>query len=687
MLSPAKRGVDVPQKEVSRYPARSVVAQVAVAITVIVGLMLSATYSYTLFHTLAEAFAVVVAAGAFMVAWNARRFIDNDYILFLGVSLLFVAFVDLLHTISYRGMGILPTDVPGGDLDLPTQLWLAGRYLQVSGFLLAPLFVRRRVRPYLTAGLYALVTAALLISIVPLRVFPTALTPEGLTPFKIASEYAIVVGLAVAARLLWRHRAAFASNVHRLLLAAIAVTAMAELAFTLYTDPFGPANMVGHLVRIVAFYLTYRAIIGTALSRPYSIIFRELKQSETRLRREKRLSDALNLITLGLSSSLEPDAVLRGVAEQVEDALGARQAGVSVRLDDREMTVHGEGGDHLHDEHERLHEALHALLDERMPDRRPVLVSSDDADERLAAVMGHERTGYAIAAPVIMDGRLRGMLSVGREAPFDRSERDFVGTLGVSISLAMENATHYEAEHRVAEILQESMSSVADPSPDLDVSGVYRSSASLARIGGDFYDLFAIDERHTAFCLGDVSGKGLDAAALTQVVRSIVRAFVYLGHGPADVLTQVNASLFSQLLPEQFVTAVLGVIDTETGAVTIAGAGHPDIIDCRSDGYVAAGTEGGTPLGMFRESDYRESTMRLGPGETLLMFTDGLLELRREDGTFFGEGRVFEVLDALGSTDPRRITAAFSEAVERFTQEAASDDIAILAVSWRPSAS
>jgi len=100
------------------------------------GLYLISLYSYLLFHSLAEIFSIVVAFGIFMLAFNSRRFVDNNYLLFLGIAYLYIAGLDLVHTLAYKDMGVFPDR----DANLPTQLWIAARYLESLSFLIAPLF-------------------------------------------------------------------------------------------------------------------------------------------------------------------------------------------------------------------------------------------------------------------------------------------------------------------------------------------------------------------------------------------------------------------------------------------------------------------------------------------------------------------------------------------------------------------
>jgi PAS domain S-box-containing protein len=254
---------------------------ILVGAAVFAGLYFSSWYDYLLFHSIAEIFSILVAFSIFIIAWNARRLLDNSYFIFIGIAFLFVGALDLVHTLAYSGMGIFPEY----GTNLATQLWICARYMQSISLLMAPLFIGRRLRVnWLMVG-YALVTALLLVSIFYWRNFPVCFVEgTGLTTFKIISEYVISLLLLGAIFTMWQKRRQFDTNVLRFLLAAIIVTIASELAFTLYQSPYGLANLIGHFLKIVAFYLIYKAIIETGLVKPYNLLFRNLKQSEEQYR-------------------------------------------------------------------------------------------------------------------------------------------------------------------------------------------------------------------------------------------------------------------------------------------------------------------------------------------------------------------------------------------------------------------
>ncbi|HOB75724.1 MAG TPA: MASE3 domain-containing protein [Phycisphaerae bacterium] len=252
---------------------------------VLLGLAWANTHSYLLFHCLAELFSIVIAAGIFMVAWNARRLHENDYLTFLGIAFLFVGATDLVHTLAYKEMNVF---VEHKGPDPATQLWLAARYMESLSMLGAVLLVGRKIRPLPVLAGFTVVLILVLLAIFEWHVFPTCFVEgQGLTPFKLISEYVICGILLAAMGSLWWQGHKLNSAVSKLLIAAMAVTILQELSLTLYSDPFGRWNYVGHCLKLVGFYLVYKAIVETGLARPYDLLFLDLKHSEESLRAAK----------------------------------------------------------------------------------------------------------------------------------------------------------------------------------------------------------------------------------------------------------------------------------------------------------------------------------------------------------------------------------------------------------------
>jgi len=252
---------------------------IAILIALLAGLYLSSFESYLLFHSLAELFSVVVAFGIFIVAWNSRHILTNNYLLFLGVAYLFIGSMDLTHTLAYKGMGVFSEY----DADLPTQLWIGARYMESLSLLAAPLFFDRKVKPGALFGFYA-VSTFILMTLILTDIFPTCFVEgQGITVFKRISEYIISLLLLASLGTLYLKRDKFEPPVFRLIAASILLTIGGELAFTYYVNVYGLSNLVGHFFKLISFYLIYLALIETGLRRPYDILFRELRKSKETL--------------------------------------------------------------------------------------------------------------------------------------------------------------------------------------------------------------------------------------------------------------------------------------------------------------------------------------------------------------------------------------------------------------------
>ncbi len=274
---------------------------VLVFAVIIAGLYATSLYSYLLFHSLVEIFAIIISLGIFVITWNARRFIKNNYLVIIGISFLFTGFIDVIHTLAYKGMGVFPQF----GSNLPTQLWIAARYMQAFSFLAAPLFLGRNLKPGLVFTGYFAVTALVMVSIFA-GVFPVCYVDGvGLTPFKIISEYVISAFFVFGMWLLYRKRREFDRGILNLLYASIVLTVAAELCFTSYVGVYDLMNLAGHLFNILAFYLIYKAFLETGISQPYALLLRDLKQNEIKLNEHASKLDNANKQLEAVNRELE----------------------------------------------------------------------------------------------------------------------------------------------------------------------------------------------------------------------------------------------------------------------------------------------------------------------------------------------------------------------------------------------
>jgi PAS domain S-box-containing protein len=249
-------------------------------ICIIAALCIISFYDYLLFHALTELFSIIVAFGIFIVAWNTRRVIENYYLLFLGIAYLFVGGLDLAYTISYNGVGSLQEYGP----NLPTQLWISARYTESLSLLIATFFLKRKFRPDRAVILFLVLTILMLVAIFTGRFPDCVIEGSVLTAFKKISEYIICLIFIAAIVPIYKKRREFDRYVFLAITASLLFSVPAELAFTFYIDVYGLSNLIGHLFKLISFYLIYKALIESGLARPYDLLFRNLARREADLR-------------------------------------------------------------------------------------------------------------------------------------------------------------------------------------------------------------------------------------------------------------------------------------------------------------------------------------------------------------------------------------------------------------------
>jgi signal transduction histidine kinase len=243
--------------------------------------MIISLWNYLLFHTLAELFSIIVGALLAVGGWFAHRYSRVGFLPFLACGFGWVALIDLMHTLAFKGMGIFPD---AGDADTATQLWLAARGVEAAVLVIAPSFLARPVNRQAALISWGVVAIGLVAAIF-MGWFPRAyVAGQGLTPFKIGAEYAIIIVLAVSLWRLHARRQQIGPVMMGIVGAAVALTMASELMFTFYVSVSGLPNLLGHIFKILAFTLVLVAIIDSMIVGPMDTLARLRDQLEARVR-------------------------------------------------------------------------------------------------------------------------------------------------------------------------------------------------------------------------------------------------------------------------------------------------------------------------------------------------------------------------------------------------------------------
>lgn len=261
-----------------------------VGILLLVGLFLVANYNFLLFHVIVELFSIIIAYSIFLIAWNSRNFNENSFLTVLGIAFFFIGSLDLIHTLGYYGMNIFK----GFDKNLPTQLWIAARYLESFSFLII-FFIKKEIKYIQFVFVLYTFIFILFLFLIFARIFPDCyIEGSGLTLFKKISEY-IISGILVLSIIIIIHsRNDIDNTVKKWMLLSIFLTICSELMFTFYISVYGLSNLIGHYLKIISFYFIYKALIEISLKQPYSGLFKKLYESNLMVeKREKELKIAL----------------------------------------------------------------------------------------------------------------------------------------------------------------------------------------------------------------------------------------------------------------------------------------------------------------------------------------------------------------------------------------------------------
>jgi len=239
-----------------------------------------------------------------------------------------------------------------------------------------------------------------------------------------------------------------------------------------------------------------------------------------------------------------------------------------------------------------------------------------------------------------------------------------------------------EKELQVARETQQALlPSEFPPFPERREFQLHAVSKAARHVAGDFFDFFLINPRTLVFVIADVSGKGMSAALVMAVTRTIVRNLAESGKTPARILAETNELLRESHGGSAFVTIFLGIYNTNSGRIMYANGGHsPPLLVDRHGNARSVGEATGTIVGMLENQEYANAEMRLLPGETLLLFTDGITEARSPGGEFYGEGRIRAFLEANHGKSAEALCDTLEKEICDFQKMNLADDLTILAL-------
>ena len=309
-------------------------------------------------------------------------------------------------------------------------------------------------------------------------------------------------------------------------------------------------------------------------------------------------------------------------------------------------------------------------------------------------VMGRPETRSELAVPVCAGGRLVAVLNLESDdlGAYDLDDAETLRLFADAAAIAVEKAILYRLfvqRERLEEQLRLAIESGREErvSALRDVPGWDAAAFTVPRyeIGGDYYDQIPLADGRLGLVVADVSGKGSLAAMTLTTFRAILRTQVEGEPEPVRTAAAANRLLRDRVAPTEYVTAVYGVLDPARGVLAYANCGHAPPIHVLADGRFTKLTTGGPPLGLLAGARYLAGEVTIGPGDLLLLFTDGVVEAEDASGREFGVDRLARVAAAVRRLPSAEIVDAIVRETAEFTGSVEyADDFTVLALKRRP---
>ena len=448
-----------------------------------------------------------------------------------------------------------------------------------------------------------------------------------------------------------------------------------------FTAPVRDAvgKLLGRVVILSDITVRHRALLeARALAQENAAL---LEREERRAQEEIAIARAAHM----LASALTRTDIHEQLVAQAEALVGAdRVALLTVRRrgDLAPIASRGFTREALRNMRTRRGEGVLA----RVVDTRRAFLLTDTHDNRgldLPSDEAEEIRSF-VAVPIELADRVYGVVTVNSAKPDAFTERDLrvLGELARHASAAIHNALQFEQERQIAETLQDAL--LAEEPPDVDgleMATLYRAAAG-AMVGGDLYDIWVLPDGKVAVMVGDVAGKGVQAAGTTGMVRYLAEGLSAHEQDSGRLLDELSRLVTGRLGEAAFVTLFLAVIDREEDALTWTSAGHPPPLLVGADGSVTSLEDPDPPLGFHMDAPYGRHVTPFPPGALLVLTTDGILDAMRGDEAF-GEERLKKTILRVVTQPASAIAQDVYAAARRFAGGPLGDDAALAVVRRR----
>ena len=419
-----------------------------------------------------------------------------------------------------------------------------------------------------------------------------------------------------------------------------------------------------------------------------------LQEENEQLKRAVEELSILNDLARAIGASLNSQEIIQTIVRRSIRALNAEQGVVTLFEEQGQDSMRTLVRTMVSSTGQEMHHFGQALLGWMQIHKKPLVINDPRNDERFNAVDWDDSIHSLLSVPMLMKSELRGVITVynkkGKKKFSDDDQRLLTIIAGQSAQV-VENARLNEKEQALMRMQEEvrlasKIQSQLLPERSPNISGYLLLGRTIPAqvVGGDYFDFIPIDKHRLAICLGDVSGKGLPASLLMANLQATLRSQTLNVESPKICLERSNRLLFQSTSPEKFATLFYGILDSESHTLYFSNAGQdpPCLLSNGKD--IRRLATGGIPLGMLPEFRYEEESILLDPGDTLVMYSDGVTEAMNAAGEQFGEERLASLLLRSRPDSPETIIGHIVDAVRCHAGTIPqSDDITIVVLARR----
>ncbi len=382
----------------------------------------------------------------------------------------------------------------------------------------------------------------------------------------------------------------------------------------------------------------------------------QLEEENARLKRAVEELSVLNEIATTINSTLTVNRMVDLIVQKCVKHLNVEQAAVQLLEKHQEEELFQTMVRHADTSGGFLPIRLDTEITGWMlHNKKPLIVNDFAADERFQRLADEKMAVRSLlSVPLLVKGNMIGILNtVNKKSAdgFSQEDQRLLSIIATQSAQVLENARLLEEEQalirfreemRMASDIQQNL--LPKKQPDLNGYDIAGRSLPAKDVGGDYYDFITMDDGHLAFCLGDVTGKGLPAAMLMANIQATIRSQALMNTAPREAIRHANLLMYQSTALNKFVTMFYGILNIEDHSMTVCNAGHDQPYMVHENGITGRLPANGVVLGFVPQFDYTDTRIELQSGARLIIYSDGVTEAMNDAEEEFGEERLEKMI-------------------------------------------